>query len=127
MATVSPAIFTIAQSGLGQGAILNQDEMVNSSTNPAGVGSYIAVYATGLGIFNPPSADGLRRVAGTVTAQLGDIPATVVCASEVPGSTPGLQQINIQIPPNSPIGPAVQLVMAVNGVSTQARVTVAVQ
>lgn len=127
MAAVAPSIFTVTQTGSGQGAILNQAWTVNSATNPAGAGSYIEVYATGFGALNPPSADGLRRVAGTVTAQLGTLPATVVYAGEAPGYTLGLQQINIQIPMNTPAGPAVPLLLTMGGVNTQSGVTVAIQ
>ena len=39
VAPAMPGIFTTDASGKGQGAILNQDNSLNSSLNPAGVGS----------------------------------------------------------------------------------------
>jgi uncharacterized protein (TIGR03437 family) len=51
----NPGIFTTADSGQGQGAILNSDYSVNSATNPAIVGGTVLVYATGLGVPNSTS------------------------------------------------------------------------
>src|SRR5262245_56358440 len=55
---VAPGIFTIDASGLGQGAIVNQDGTVNSATNPAVPGSFVSVYATGEGQTDPAGVDG---------------------------------------------------------------------
>ena len=58
VAAVMPGIFTVGASGHGQGSILNQDGTVNSASNPAPVGSYVSVYATGEGQTNPAGIDG---------------------------------------------------------------------
>ena len=58
----APAIFTVDASGVGPGAILNQDSTVNSPSNPANRGSAVALFATGAGQTNPPGVDG--QVAG---------------------------------------------------------------
>ena len=121
----APAIFTSGQSGAGQGAILNQDGAFNGS-KPAARGSIVSVYVTGFGALNAPGSDGLRRLAGTVTATVGGIPATVVYSGEAPGFTTGLQQINVQIPANVPAG-SLPIVLTINGVSTQVGVTLAIQ
>jgi hypothetical protein len=42
----------------GQGAILNQDSTPNAAANPAGAGSLVSVYATGLGPTDPDLATG---------------------------------------------------------------------
>jgi uncharacterized protein (TIGR03437 family) len=55
------------------------------------------------------------------------VAAEVTYAGEAPGFTPGLQQINILIPEDAPVGPAVPIQLMVNGVSTQSGVTVAIQ
>ena len=127
IAAVDPAIFTQSAAGSGQGSIDDQDGSVNTLANPASRNSYIAVYGTGFGTLNPPSADGLQRLAFPVTATIGGANATVVYAGEAPGETSGLQQINILVPANAPAGAAVPIVLTVDGVSTQAGVTVAVQ
>jgi uncharacterized protein (TIGR03437 family) len=60
----TPGIFTTSSSGQGQGAILNADLSVNSSTNKAAPGSTIVIYASGLGAPNSTAKD----VAGVTTA-----------------------------------------------------------
>ena len=62
VALASPGVFTAGSSGSGQGAILNQDGTVNSANNPAAVGSYISIYATGDGQTAPPGVDGKLAV-----------------------------------------------------------------
>ena len=59
VADSAPGIFTMAASGRGQGAILNQDYSVNSTANPAGRGSFVMIYATGEGQTDPVGVDGL--------------------------------------------------------------------
>src|SRR5450756_2990593 len=54
----TPAIFSLDASGVGPGAILNQDTSINSTGNPAARLSVISIYSTGAGITTPASADG---------------------------------------------------------------------
>jgi uncharacterized protein (TIGR03437 family) len=122
-----PGIFTASQNGAGQGAIANQDGTVNSANNPASTGSIVAVYATGLGAYQSASADGLRRIAGTVAATVGGVAAPVSYAGQIPGTTLGVSQINVQIPAGITPGAAVPIVLTVNGVAAQAGVTLAIQ
>jgi uncharacterized protein (TIGR03437 family) len=122
-APVDPAIFTADMSGVGQAAVVNQDGGVNT---PSPAGDYISVYVTGFGAFSPPSPDHLRRLAATVTAKVGGLPATILYAGEAPGYTDGLQQINLVIPSNAPSGSAVTLLLTVDGVNTQPKVTVVI-
>ena len=49
-------------SGVGQGAILNQNSTVNSPSTPAEKGSIIVAFATGAGQTDPGGADG--QIAG---------------------------------------------------------------
>lgn len=90
-------------------------------------GDYISIYVSGFGVFAPAGADGLRRLAGNVTAQVGGVAANVQYAGETPGSTDALQQINVEIPMNSPAGSAVPVMLWINGAPTQANTTIAVQ
>jgi uncharacterized protein (TIGR03437 family) len=122
-----PGIFTTSQNGAGQGTIANEDGTMNSANNPANTGSIVAVYATGLGAYQSASADGLRRIAGTVAATVGGVAAPVPYAGQIPGTTLGVSQINVQIPEGITPGAAVPVVLTVNGVATQAGVTLAIQ
>lgn len=54
---VNPGIFTTTSSGQGQGAILNSNLTVNSSSNKAAPGSTVVLYVTGLGTPNSTSAN----------------------------------------------------------------------
>ena len=45
IAAARPGIFTHSGGGTGQGAVLNQDQSVNSASSPAARGSWIAIYA----------------------------------------------------------------------------------
>lgn len=121
---LAPAIFTVGQNGTGQAAIVNQDGSLATAAPP---GSDIQIFGTGFGMLEPAGSDGLRHLALPVTATIGGIPATVLFAGEAPGTTPGLQQINVQIPANAPPGPAVTLQLTVGGASTPVGVTLAIQ
>ncbi len=114
---LAPAIFTVGQDGTGQAASMS------TTTSP---GATIQIYGTGFGMLDPAGSDGLRHLALTVTATIGGIPATVLFAGEAPGTTPGLQQINVQIPANAPSGTKVPLQLMVGGVTTQAGVTLSI-
>ena len=78
VAPFEPAIFT--------GAVVNQDNTVNSVSNGAAAGSVIYFYATGL------------SGSGTITARIGGMELTnLYYAGPAPGY-PGVQQINLMIP-----------------------------
>jgi uncharacterized protein (TIGR03437 family) len=121
---LAPAIFTVGQNGTGQAASVNQNGTLATAAAP---GSDIQIFGTGFGMLNPPGSDGLRHLALPVTATIGGIQATVLFAGEAPGTTTGLQQINVQIPTDAPAGPAVPLRLTVGGVSTQVGLTLAIQ
>src|SRR5262249_14871677 len=60
MNTVSPGILELTGSGnVRQAAVLNQNNSVNSATNPAKRGETISIYATGQGLTQgaPPDGD----------------------------------------------------------------------
>ena len=106
-----PAIFTLDSSGVGPGAILNQDLTTNSSGNRAERLSIIAIYCTGGGVTDPASADGeviggeLRHLVQMPTVTIGGVNAPVKFAGAAPGSIAGLTQINAEVPAG--IAPAV--------------------
>ena len=131
---VVPGIFTADSSGHGQGAIVNQDGTVNSTSNPAEAGSIVFVYATGEGQTNPGGVDGKPSDAPAptptnqpVTATVGGLNAQVLYAGGVPGLVAGLLQVNIQLPSDVAPGSAVPVVLAIGGKSSQANVTFAIR
>jgi uncharacterized protein (TIGR03437 family) len=85
VAPVAPGVFNPG--------ILNQDGSVNSASNPANTGSYVQVYATGL----------LTSTGeGNVDAMFHDVVAArLPYAGNAPG-IPGLQQVNLLVPPGLP-------------------------
>jgi uncharacterized protein (TIGR03437 family) len=130
MQQAAPALFTASSTGTGQGAILNQDNSVNSSGNPAHPGTIVALYGTGGGLFQTSLGDGTTAGATSlklpVTAQVGGADAQVVYAGSAPGLVAGGFQINVTIPPGTAAG-NVPVVVFVNGVASQPGVTVAVR
>ena len=132
---VVPAIFTTNGGLSGPAAALNEDGSVNSSSNPAKVGSIIAVYMTGAGAMTPPIADGQpgplqppfpKPVIG-VGASVGGLGADVVFVGQAPGLVAGAVQVNVRIPPGTTKG-NVQLIVYVGDYRTQiGPTTVAIQ
>ncbi len=59
----NPGVFTTSSNGQGQGAILNQDGSVNSSSNAETPGDTISIYASGLGVPNSTAADTASKTA----------------------------------------------------------------
>jgi uncharacterized protein (TIGR03437 family) len=128
-----PAIFTLDASGLGGGAILNQDNSVNSIALPAARGSVVAIYCTGGGTMNPAVIDGsvvgatLPHLTLPVSVTIGGIDAKVEYAGGVPQSIAGLVQINVDVPANIATGSKVPIVVKVGAVTSSAGVTIAVK
>jgi uncharacterized protein (TIGR03437 family) len=130
--SVAPGIFTVGENGQGQAASVNQD---GSISTPTPAGTYLEIFGTGFGSYNPPGADGLQRLVATVTATLVEnpgtanatsIPLTVQYSGAAPEETSGLQQINVLIPANAPAGPQ-QLLLQVGNAQTQVGVTITVK
>jgi uncharacterized protein (TIGR03437 family) len=104
-------IFALNGSGLGQGAILNQDGTVNSPANPAAHGEVVALFATGMGQTDPPGVDGelavppLARPLSNPVVRMGSPEnAEVLYAGSAPAQVSGVMQINVRIPPSAPSG-----------------------
>lgn len=137
---LAPGIFTQDASGRGLGAILNQNNTVNTQTNPARRGEIIAVYATGEGVVRPAASDGrlttgavesLPRPMMPVTVRLNGqlLPAeNVVYAGAAPGLVAGAMQVNVRIPADLSISGAtlVPIEILVGSSPSQSGVTVSV-
>jgi uncharacterized protein (TIGR03437 family) len=126
-AASQPGIFTANATGAGQAAAINvKDGTLNSASNPAKIGDYISLYATGEGLTSPAGFDG--KLDGSpqpkpnllVTATVGGVAATVQYAGGVYGVVAGLMQVNIQIPAGITAGGYVPVVLTVGNTSTAA-------
>jgi uncharacterized protein (TIGR03437 family) len=125
-----PGIFSLNASGTGPGAILNQDNSVNSAANPAAAASVIQIFATGGGAVVGGATDGaLAPGAGSLvtqpTATIGGIAATVDYAGPAPGIVNGVIQVNLTVPPGLPPGPQA-VVITIGTAASQNGITVAV-
>lgn len=105
-AATAPGIFTTG-GGTGQGAILNSNLSVNSSSNPASKGDVVVLYITGEGQTSPAGQTGKitsttppypTAVSGVPTVTIGGQPAQVLFAGEAPALVSGVMQINVVVP-----------------------------
>jgi uncharacterized protein (TIGR03437 family) len=112
LSPATPSIFTSHSTGLGQAAALNQDNSINSASNPAARGTVIQLYATGGGATRPSGTTGGTAPSGENLVQsakvtIGGADAAVQYAGSAPGEGEGLIQINAVIPQNiAPSSPA---------------------
>lgn len=132
----APGIFSAASSGIGQVAALNQDGSYNSSTNPAGQGSIVTIFATGEGVLTPTGQDGriengalatIPKAALSVSATIGGVVATSIpYAGVAPGEVDGLFQVNVQVPTGLTAG-SVPIVLTIGKAPSQNNLTIAVK
>ncbi len=111
-AKASPAPFLKAPPSAGFVALLNQDGSLNSPDRPARPESIVAMWATGVGNFSPPMADGIVvPTSGPFSAIESEVRVEFVSqgqlteiryAGAAPGLPAGIAQINFMIPPNAP-------------------------
>lgn len=133
VAPTSPAIFTLAASGLGAAAVLNQDNSVNGLANLAARGSVIQIYATGEGQTAPMGVTGTvngsdaKTPLAPVKVTIGDQDAVVQYAGSAGNSIAGLFQVNAVIPQSIAPGAAIPIRISVGGVLSQSGPTIAVQ
>jgi uncharacterized protein (TIGR03437 family) len=130
--TALPGIYTSGEDPTFAKA-LNQDGTLNSISNPAAKGSIVTLYLNGLGLTSPAISSGATTPTSPllpafypVLAFVGGVPATVAFAGLAP-STVGVYQVNLQIPTTVSSGTQDLLVLAVNGVTSQSGVSIAVQ
>ncbi len=96
--------FTLDSTGTGPLAVLNQDQSVNSSTNPADPGSVISVFVTGAGAMTPPPLDGshppvpVNQPVLPIDAAVNGRDAQVAYAGNAPTLVEGVVQVNVRLP-----------------------------
>jgi len=147
VSAAAPGIFTANQAGTGQAAVVNQDATINSSSNPAPMGSTISIYGTGQGQVSPAVPDGTAAPGPPNLASTVAVPTTsaATCLNSQPsmcvaigsigfgdvkysGLAPGyigLWQINVVVPQGLTAG-NVQVRVVINGTPSNT-VTVAVR
>ena len=132
-----PGLFTVDASGLGSGAILNQDYSLNGGLNPAARGSAVMIYSTGGGVTTPPGVDAtitpappsplLLLATKPVSVTIGGIAASVSYSGAAPSQIAGLTQINAQVPAGVTPGTKVPVIVTIGTWQSQPGVTMAVQ
>jgi uncharacterized protein (TIGR03437 family) len=132
-----PGLFTVDASGLGGGAILNQDSSLNGSLNPAARGSVVMIYSTGGGVTTPPGVDAtitpappsplLLLATKPVSVTIGGIAASVSYSGAAPSQIAGLTQINAQVPAGVTPGTKVPVIVTIGTWQSQPGVTMAVE
>ena len=134
----APGIFSV-EFGVGQAIAINDDGSLAAPagsipgvrSEPARIGRTISILGTGLGAVAPPSRDGqssldaLRRTLATPTVLIGGVQAQVQFSGLAP-QFPGVNQINVVVPPIPP-GDQVPVQIRLGDITTTARVTIAVR
>jgi uncharacterized protein (TIGR03437 family) len=131
-----PGLFANPPIGYGPGAILNQDQSVNTHANPAAKGTVVSLFAGGDGQALPQGIDGLiSSVDPTqvthpilpVSVVIGGVPATeVLYAGGAPGLTAGALQVNVRIPTSVASGD-IPVVLMVGSTPSQSGMTLTVK
>ncbi|HKE25870.1 MAG TPA: IPT/TIG domain-containing protein [Bryobacteraceae bacterium] len=134
VAATAPGIYSLSQSGVGPGAILDTNYNVVSASNPAHAGQTVQIFLTGMGAVSPAIADGtagstnpssLSTAVSPVTAFIEGEQCVVSYNGLAPGF-PGLYQINVTLPPLLPGTGPVPLALS-TGNAYHDQVTIAVQ
>jgi uncharacterized protein (TIGR03437 family) len=129
----APALF-LKSGDAGEVVAINQDGSINSPARPARPGEVVILYATGEGVTNPPAPDGglapvteplQRPVARPISVRFGSSFGDVLFAGSAPGFA-GLLQLNVRIGPESPIGDAVSVQLAIGGELSQDGATISI-
>lgn len=109
-AVATPGFFTTTQNGRGQIAALNEDNTVNSASNPVGRGKVIQLYATGQGFLPDAPPDGVPaptdRLVSTPLRPRVIVNTTdgeVLFSGLAPGFV-GVWQLNVKVPESVPPG-----------------------
>jgi uncharacterized protein (TIGR03437 family) len=125
MSSASPGLFagSAGAGGTGQVAALNQDNSVNSATNPLLRGQILQLFATGQGpVPNAPpdgqASTGLVPTPVNPQIILGDmfVPSTNITYSGLAPDLVGVWQINFTVPTTVTAGNAVPITVIMNSI-----------
>jgi uncharacterized protein (TIGR03437 family) len=129
---VGSAVVPVAAAAPGVFFINNSDGSRNSSSNPARVGDYVALYGTGVGETSPAGVTGgswpltpLSILTQQVAVAIGGEAAGVLYAGSAPTRNSGYFQINVQVP--SDLTSAVQVLCVTVGGVTSAPAPIAIR
>ena len=123
IAGAEPGIFTVNESGSGQGYIFDLTTgALADASHPANAGDAIEIICSGLGAVTPgvtagtpTPADGtLRNTVATAQLTIGGVPAEILFAGLTPTET-ALYQVNAVIPSGITPGASVPVVLTVGG------------
>ncbi len=134
LVSAAPAIFTMDQSGEGQAAALiaGTGLLAGAQGRPVKRGEALEIFMTGLGAVSDPPAPGtpassapLSYALATPRVWLGGVEQAVLFAGLTPGLV-GVDQVNVLIGADAPVGPAIALEVRV-GDAVSNRSTVALE
>ncbi len=101
-------------------------------TRPVSVGTTIIIYANGLGPVDTPVPTGdvgaapVIHTITTPTVLIGGVEAPVLFSGLAPQFV-GVNQLNVVVPENSPLGDSVPLQISIGGITTSEAITIAVR
>jgi uncharacterized protein (TIGR03437 family) len=130
--SASPGAYTLNSTGTGPVVASNQDGTLNGSGHPAAKGSYVTIYFTGGGQTNPPGVTGsvtgtiLKWLTQAISVAVGGQSATVTFDGSAPTIVDGVNQLNIQLSPNTPSGTQ-PIVITIGGISCPPSGTLVIQ
>jgi uncharacterized protein (TIGR03437 family) len=123
MFDAAPVVLATSGAGTGQAHAYKYDAQGNAilsnAANPATAGDPVVIYAIGLGAVSPsvnagdasPSSPP-STIPGTVTVQIGGVPAKLAFAGLTPTAV-GLYQVNVTVPAGIAPGAQVPLTISV--------------
>jgi uncharacterized protein (TIGR03437 family) len=132
VALSAPALFTQDGSGQGPGEILNQDNTLNTSANPAAPGSIVQMFVTGAGQTSPAGTTGAVALSNNqipllaVRARIGGANAKVIAATSIPNTPEGYLQGSVKIP-EAELAGELPVVISIGGSSSRGAVTMFVR
>lgn len=136
VAEAAPGIFTVGATGRGQAIALNADYSSNgtfelSGARPEAAGSYVSIFATGIGSTSSLIADGQAAPGspvitgvGATSVTIGGMPAPVLFSGLAPGLV-GLWQLNVLLPDTLPTELATSLRVTKSRTSSEATLAIA--
>ncbi len=134
LSDTSPAVFTVAKDGTGQGAIqVYPQYSLNRPDNPAPKGFPIVMFATGFGVWNPPVPEGAitlwgaRFTAQPVSVTIGGLPAQLYYVGISPYQLWGTLQVTAYVLTNVGSGQQPVVLKVGDNDNAQQKVTMAVQ